>query len=812
MAKDVRYSRTQAGGGSGLPATAPTISSPQVTPRAVPDFKSALAGTEGLSAVLQSFFGQAQAGFNSIQQGIMIAQKHQIEIENKAQQRQGEGDALAGRAPDPKLTNDLDYYDTYRSVLATKTGVNAANDFQDWYLKEFAPQNPTGDLNAARDEWVKQHLAGSQDKDFEGQTLAAFYKATDHTVASQRENAVRIQIQQGVENLNALIDADAKANGINPDRLAYYIQAARTLDPLNPHEAAPRVAAAIAVAAQNHPENAASVLSALGKPGSGINGKSFAESFPDAYAKVQENAVQSWQQTNTMEEWQAVDGLKQRAAKFASMTDDELVQYGVDLSVTMNKYGSATAITALRHDLATEIERRAQVGAHLDGVQAMLLGATPLDAGEMRKYLPSYVETKLGVKNILQGDPAQMASVLVHAGGIVPEDYKAQISQALTSFENPKAQMAAMTLLDHVQTMRDRKFAEGLLNDTASRYFNQVVDQMNLTGDPMEQVVQSVNAARRNEKAKDLTWTDLVGKAPQDSRVAVNDAIKSAVTDAFGPHDGFLGFFKTQVNIPPAVYAQVSDYALQVAIERGGQIGWDKAITEAVQRMQGRAEVLPGPSGYTLTVRSVDRPPVWVDAQGNAHERIQMGFEVPNPNTGKPVSTVAVYEQQLKDLSARFRPLLPDGHADNVSLGEDYSYASAAGAYAIYDNGVPITFDEGDQYKAPPEASRPPAATGVPVDPITGDPQIGVGALDPNDPLMAPPVTTPKGPKEITFSNEVGKMDWANQLPEGFFFLRFPLANGKTGYMLAYRPNFGDQAGKSLDQRAADFNATHFPQ
>lgn len=63
-----------------------------------------------------------------------------------------------------------------------------------------------------------------------------------------------------------------------------------------------------------------------------------------------------------------------------------------------------------------------------------------------------------------------------------------------------------------------------------------------------------------------------------------------------------------------------------------------------------------------------------------------------------------------------------------------------------------------------------------------------------------------KPDRVVTFAADLRRqMD--GLLPEGFGFLRVPIGVDTFGWMLAYRPNFGDQKGVSPEERERAWQA-----
>jgi len=780
MAKEIRSGRTQVQT-PGLPA-APSERSKLVA-QPVPEFKSSRLGLDGLSQSFANFFGATSKAAETLMQAVELGDRKRIEQENMAQKRQAVGDALTGKAMDQAGSEDYDYYDTYRTVLAEKTGSEAVREFKDWYQKDFLQKTPDSDLAQARQEWAIKNLTGSNDHEFEGMSLSAFYKGTETMLGTHMESRLKAQFAKGKDNLEAVIDADAGNGSISPERIAFYIQAAQKLDPLNAHEAAPMVANALSVAVQNHPDKSQAILSVLDREGTGINGKSFAASFPDSYAKLQQKAVTSFEQTNTMAEWEAVNGLRERAMKLKEMNDDDLAAFGEDLIRTRNRYGAANDIKSLQGLLVHEADRRATEGANFAHVQQMLMGATPTDVDVLKKNLPDYMKKVMGIDNILKADPTQVSQILVKAGTVVPEDFKAQVSGALVNFDNPAGQMAAANLLFSIEKQRDQKFAANYLTDEAYRYYKHISDEQVLTNEPIEATLARVGELRRTAKPVE-SWAAVVGKPPGETRVEVDKKLNAAIKTTFGGSGAFgTGFFRSDVFVPPDIRERITDYAMAVVSERGAQgVEWSKAVEEAVGRMANRADVIPQNGTYVLRIN--DNQNDAYTENGVTVPRTKLGLEVYNPKTGSNVNTVKVYETQLDQLVQKAPFFLKNGTADDVSLIE-HPFAVAKGSYAVAQNGNYRVFEPGEK-----------------VELWSHEVSMTDGRWE----------KVKDGKEAVIPDNETAlNAMFQGRLPKGFGFVRIPLSDNKTGWMLAYRPNFGQDEGITLEEREKAFQPPAAP-
>ncbi|MDF2995102.1 MAG: hypothetical protein K0R27_739 [Xanthobacteraceae bacterium] len=787
VTKDIRARRTSVP--TGEITRAPSHQS-KLVPRQVPEFKSSMVGLEGLNQAFANFFGQASRVADNVGDAIAFAEAQRIKRENEAEKATAVGDALAGRPMSAEGAEDYDYYDTYRAVLAEKTGVEASREFMDWYRSDFLVNSPDGDLSDARQKWAEQHLGGSDDPEFQGMSLGTFYKSTEEMIEQHREARTKALFAKGSENVQAVIDNDVETGQLTSERLTGHIDTMRKLDPLNAAEAAPRVAAQLGVAIQNHPNRSEAVLATLSKPGTGINGKSFQNSFPEAYAKLQQSAVTSFQQTNTFEEMEAVEGLKDRAARLADASTDDLVNFHSDLLTTRQRYGAGKDIAGLQEVWAKEVDRRANEHAAFQG---MITGAYDLDVSILRKTLPDYMKKELGIANILQASPDDVAKVFARSGGVAVDDHKAQLSAALVSPENPTAQARAVQVLQALEKVRGRNYATKWLDAPAERLYNFISDEQQLTNESLDATLLRVNGIRNTAKPFD-SWTDVYpDKMASDASAHVRDEITRNVTEVFADQ-GVLGtgFWRNKLVIPPDVRDQIESYARSVVLERGTQgVDPDKAIAEAVRRTAGRGEVLPRNGRYVLTFDD-KRNPYYVGEDGKPVVRTRLGFNEFNPKTGETVNTLGVYRDQLQQLQERVPHLLHNGDADDIALAETPAAASR-GSFAVYQRGTPIVFEDNDKFTI---SGRTPLA------------DYGVRYDAQGVPMAQAPA---KPDRTVTFSSDEAELSkqMGGLLPEGFGFLRVPIGVDKFGWMLAYRPNFGGQEGISLEEREGAWQVSH---
>ena len=83
------------------------------------------------------------------------------------------------------------------------------------------------------------------------------------------------------------------------------------------------------------------ILDVLNKPGTGIGKKTFAESFPEAFAEIQTSAVQDWSQIGSMQEFDIIDGFRTKLRGVGSMDEAELSEFTAEVIAAKEQYGIA---------------------------------------------------------------------------------------------------------------------------------------------------------------------------------------------------------------------------------------------------------------------------------------------------------------------------------------------------------------------------------------------------------------------------------------------------------------------------------------
>ncbi|SFZ81658.1 hypothetical protein SAMN02983003_0619 [Devosia enhydra] len=788
--KSVRVARTQFAG--------------KLAQSGVPTERSQLVGQEvhqyrdtesdalyALNDSISRFMGAGVNALASVQEGYQRGKLAEIEQQNKAQKQQALGDALAGKEMDPDLVGDDDYYSAFRSVRAQRDGFDAAQDFTEWYMSEWLPGNPTGDLAAARQQWALENLMGSDDPDYEGQLIASFFDRTDGLLPEHMKAAIKYQTDRGIEALGQLVEADVASGSITPEKLTDYFNKARTLDPLNAAEAPTRVVNALLVAANNHPEKMLAVAKMLSQEGTGVNGRSFAQSFPDAYASFQTSAVAAYNEINSAAELESFTSLQDRIREAKSAED--LKSVTVDALKHRQQFGNPGRINTLLDQIDTAL---GYVAKDLDlaaSTMSWIGGDRSVDPSDVRKGFPKMLE-QMGLATILDAEPKQAAQILNGMGGLVPEEASAVLTAAILDTRSPEMQARAIETLNILSATTGKEAASAYLSSAAKNLYDHAYTiQAASPHEPLDAILARVNEARDKVKDWDVTWQKIT-KEP-DAKAAdtrVNDVVKAQLNDRLGTG----GWFQAEVILPLDLTSTVLERARLKAIEfEASGLGWEAGVRSAVDQVVSNYDLLPVANGKTRLTPNAARNSQYVNDDGQFDTRIRMGREVINPVTGRPVDTIAVFEQAKQGLRRAFPALLPGGNPDHIYLNEPMNPdMKARGMFDVRGpDAMPLTFAAGDtvtlQSKDSTVAPMAVAAMGV----------VGSVRLAPNTPSQA-----------VTIPANAAEMSKLFDLPEGFGWVRVDTPAGVV-WQMGYRPNFGDQAGKTLDEQEAAFQSTPAP-
>lgn len=749
--------------GSGLQgATLPTQRT-QYSQHAVERVQSERTGMENIGNVMANFFGQASGALQNVQKEVMVGEQEKIRQENEAEKIQAVNDFHTGKL-DESLTNDRDYMDTYRGMKATRIASDARRDFEEWYQTEWVGQNRYGDLSAARDEWVKSNLVGFDDEKLQALVLSGFYQDTDRTVDTHAENAYRWKVEEDLIELNTALYDDVSAGEMTPERVQWYINAARQIDQLNPNEAAPRVIAGLMASVRNNPSQTDQIIKVLDQPGTGINGRSFAESFPDAFANFQSGALQSYLQVNTKEEADFYRDIEEEINSASFLSDDQVADLTLRLMTGRAIYGGGNTADALKDKLGSMLQSQAQTMADVSKVGWMLDNQI-VDAGHLRKHFMDYIGSVYGTDNLLEVEPAALAKVVSKMGSVVPETLKVQLSTALTNTADPEAQAQALAILSGIKATKGDEYVTAYLNNEASGYYEHISDKLE-TSTPIPQAIASVNEARSNGKlAENLDWRTVTQeKSVGEAEAKVDGWIDDAVQTYWDRNGLFTGPFKTDVQIPSTLMLTIRDKALKIVAERGDDnINPEDAVAEAVKGLMTNANIVGTREFPVLTLGSSLEG--YSQGEDGIEDRVRLGYGIVAPN-GQAVDTLQIYFDELENLGGF---LVDNEDLDSVVIQEDpsrpgmFQLKGTDGDFMVFEGDEVITFN-GTHYRFP-----------------------GFDDID--------------NKEEVGKAREMLEQQFKDVIPKGFGFVPVP-----GGWKMMYRPHFGD-ADVSYDDLEAAYKA-----
>ena len=362
----------------------------QPAQRAVPQTQSDRAGLEGMTQAFDNFFGQAQQGIEAVAQARYRNEQIQARDEQEALEReraaQGQTDALRGDEMDPDLADEDAYYRAYSGVKASNTSSDAAREFFEWYQTDFMRQNPTGDLAEARDQWASENLTGFDDPEVESQVLGNFYEATDKIVSDHQEASLGLQINEDVQELGQMIHDEISAGDVTVDRMADWMSKYETLNPLNPEDAGGFIMGRVQNALRQNPKKATSVLGMLEKDGTGVNGRSFADSFPEKFNELSAGAARDSAQTTTKAQRDKQVEIQDRISEFQRDPSEEaLNEIMADIGRYRETHGASDSYMQLRDQATSMLDKYVEDQANM-GLVSEYMDAPELRSDE-REFL-----------------------------------------------------------------------------------------------------------------------------------------------------------------------------------------------------------------------------------------------------------------------------------------------------------------------------------------------------------------------------------------------------------------------------------------
>lgn len=662
----------------------------QYSAHVVPQVQSSRAGLEGMGDAFARFFGQAQAALGDLQQIAHEGEMRRIEEQNEAEQVQATNDFYSGRGMDQNLTNDDDYMDTYRGLQANRVANGSARDFMSWYEQDFLPNNPMGNLEEARDLWVQQNLMGIDDPETQALALSRFYQSTEAMLNTHMENGIRMQRAQDMQTLYESLYDDAASGTMTGADVQWYIEAARRLDPLNFMEAAPRVVAGLMATVRNNPASAQQIITLLSESGTGMNGRSFAESFPDAFADFQVGALNAYIQTNTLEEREYFQSIEDTMINNPNMGMTDVATLLAQIQYGETRYGSANRADQLRETLASRMNVMAQTASDVSVVEAMMANPSYLDASHIREHFGDYLQSEYGTTSLTDIPAGDLARDLSRLGGVAPEDIRATLTNLLTNSGSVEGQQHALDVLTAIEAARGPEYVANYLSAEGNRWFNHVRTHIEAGRDPAEAIQRTSEARELGRNADEFDWRTATGETTVAAALdVVESEVDTQVQTFFGTNGLLTGVFNDNIRVPENVMNQIVGYAQTVYAERGAD-GYtvEGAVAEAVQQYAGMADIVGTRDNPVLLLRDPD------EMNPNGQPRVRLGPNVMSP-AGVEVNTHDIYLDELTQLGENAGWMFQNGDIEDVAI--DYS-SRMTDAFQIRQGGLPIVFEAGETF------------------------------------------------------------------------------------------------------------------
>lgn len=784
----------------------PQIAAPTPTPLAAPQVQAPTSGLSILSQGLNNFFGDAEQGADAVRRAVQSAgrqeirgqfylQRAQIDEQNKQRANQAEADALAGTPMSLEQANDRIYADTYAKTAGT---IHGRDMFGQWMSDVYQHASPGQDLGALTHQWLQSNYGkGTGNPAFDAAALSHFYEATSRPMLAFQEGSAKAVIAQGQDNQDTATGDLLRSNKLNPDSWASTVDAYRRLDPMNPQNAPLHAAQALTAAAvaSGDPQQWQQAVSFLEKTGSGVNGRSFKDSFPEAYGKINEQANRNYvggQSLDASKAWSALEDRMRTANKA-----EDWMSLIADANKVSQQYGGDAKRQAFINDATTGLDKFVKTETAINSIGQMAVGKMSPDQKVVDAYLPTFLQRKGWADadgNVT--DPLN-AGTMVAQLDMIPSGLKAQMSQKLGDPSNPTGQIQAYQFFKAAaDRYGDPQRAKSLMSEDAKAIYDTVSGQVSLQGaQQLPQIFTSINQNLDIARQKEVPWAKLTGdKTDADAKLSVGKEIDAVVGRGSWLTSNPMFPDAKGVTLDPVTRDELINRLGRTAMlqSRGGNTDWKALVDQTMANAAGQMEILPGMNGSAVARLRQDNIPA---------SQIPLAFSVPNPNGGAPENTVATYRADLGKLSKALPGIVPDTNAISVARLAPFGMENAAnGIYWLNRNGSALQIAPGQRLT---DAFKPGAPQNlmdtIEDNAITMVPG-GVGrALIPtvrdNAQRLSQTATT------LSTDPAEAQKQLAAMLPQdgGWVLTRNPV-NGF--FFLGYRPRFAGPAPVTIDQKA----------
>jgi hypothetical protein len=762
-------------------------------------------GLGTLSRAFDGFFGRV----SQAAQTLLAAENmdREVEIAKAVEDRAtaGTADAAAGKPMAEGQDQFRSYYNAYSKVAGDRIGFDMADEFS----RVMATLPPDASPEEARDAFLKQQADAGR---FTGENqvhAAAALSRFGSLFEGMRRERTQASIRQVQADTTEAWGSNLQARVRAGDDIDFNQEVGRYRDvkPLDAANAPLRVAAQIIAGAGNDPASIQRVMALLRRPGSGNEGRSFAETFPANYDEIEKAADAKLNGIHTLEAREAWGNIATRMA--AASTPEDFTALGRDVETTFSRLGGGAAWRQARINLANGLQKFSEQTAKVNAnsslysramVDRASVNATDVDLGKaqadflaVRGIDPFDRTGQTNHMGELMGPPGTLqAAQAVAQTAVINPALRDSMTYALLDASNPDRQQTAFEFYSAISA-RGLTGAQvkTLMGTEAHDFYEALQARLQGNSGSIRSTIDAMNTyARENPNQPPQTWRTLTGESKEADAITKVDAeIASRVRATIGDDQrGVAGtglFSEASVNVPPNIAQAIRSQALARAdgMARFGKVDWKAAVKAATEGVMGRASLIPGADGSrVLQLAPVDPP------AGS----VRLGRGIVNPATGRPEDTTATAEKDLGELATAIPSRFQQGRT-GLSLDGTNPMFAQKGLFEVVEGGVRVMFRPGQVVEVTPRSEPSPG-----LDPLSGS--IIRGEATP-----AVTMTVPSDPAEM--AREFTRLFPGARVD----FVPVSLGAAGIGYQMVYRPRFAATAGPSAADRERDFQAPGDP-
>lgn len=683
----------------------------RVVPRPTPEIIPATQGLEGLRLAFSEFGGALSSAANTIGEAEQRARLADIENENRRQEALAQQDAFSaqGLTRDnyrsfvrEDMDDDLDYTTAFEITVGSRLGAQMVQEAR----SQLSALPPGQDPRAALEGFLASQWGGGTDSEIVNATaLRSFWEGVEPAIAEQYDRTSSYQIAQGVYSLQGEISEVIRGGGtIDADQIVEWTDRLRVLDPEHAANAPIAIANTILSVAPDDAMSINRVMDVLSSPGSGVNGQSFFESFPETRRMISEGLTQNYRNTAEWDAEQAYNNLEDMFREAEASGDiDTLARIGVLLETTRNTYGGYSRYSSLSGRLATALEGVAEVQVGVNQVGEMLYGDMTWDQSVVQEYQGRYIQAVGGA--IFSDDPSQQiaAARIVADSNFLNTDDRAALARRLSPVSrfSPQERAQAFRFYESLQGIMGNERAAMLgsefMDDETARFYNLISRAAALSEQSLEEIFARYDPLQRvDEQARRTTFAEITPDNDTDveARRKIDGEIIGAINDHFGEEGLFgidlLGGEDPDVIIPPDVMDMLRDQFRVdlIQIGQGNSDDWREIAQNVGETAASRLAVAPAADGRNRVWINRMAPTVY----GTDTPTVRLGTQVFNSDMGTVENTLETSRTDLTHLAESLPETLS---ASGLELRPTQP---ELGLYEVSDRGRPVVFAVGETY------------------------------------------------------------------------------------------------------------------